>query len=151
MRPAVLDLLPTGTANPSPRSTCRDAAPALAARVNAQLSEGAPTGVAFRPIPLDQLVTRWLGQHEHFRRSSLRTVQRYRTAVGRLLDFAKSQSTSGRADRFSLNMAEDLVRYLRTTHVSPNGHANTRKRLMRDKGVIFILGARRRRCRLGLR
>jgi integrase len=123
-----------------PVGTSREAALAQAARINAQLAEGAPTEVAFQPIAIEQLIVRWLEHHEHVRRSSLATVQRYRTAVGHLLDFVKTRRDSIRADRFSLEMAEKFVRYLRTTRVSPNGHANTKRRLMRDKGVVFVLG-----------
>lgn len=119
-----------------PAGTCRDAALSLAARINAQLSEGAPTEVAFRPIPLDQLVTRWLDQHEHVRRSSLRTVQRYRTAVGHLLDFVKTQGTFVRPDRSSLEMAEDLVRYRR---VAVNAATWPLARHSRASGVVSVL------------
>jgi len=53
----------------------------------------------------------------------LATVQRYRTAVGHLLDFVKTRRDSIRADRFSLEIAEKFVRHLRTTRVSPHGRA----------------------------
>lgn len=112
----------------------------LAAKVNAQLAEGAPTALAFHPVDLRDLISRWLDQHEQVRRSSVATVQRYETAVGHLANFASSTGGNVRVDRFTSNMAEEFVRYLRTTKVTPNGHPNTRKRVMRDKRVVFILG-----------
>lgn len=123
-----------------PVGTRRGEALALASKINAQLADGAPTALAFRSVDLTNLISRWLDHHEHVRRSSLATVQRYRTAVGHLADFVSTQRTTLRADRFSSDMAEEFVRYLRTTKVSPNGHPNTNRRVMRDKGVIFILG-----------
>lgn len=123
-----------------PVGTCRSEALALASKVNAQLAEGAPTALAFRPVDLRELINRWLDHHEQVRRSSLVTVQRYRTAVGHLRNFVASARGNIRVDRFTSNMAEEFVRHLRTTEVTPNGHPNTQKRVMRDKGVVFILG-----------
>ena len=113
---------------------------ALAAKVNAQLAEGAPTVLAFRSIQLKELICMWLDHHEHVRRSSLATVRRYRTAVEHLASYVAGARGNLRTDRFDTSMAERFVRYLRTTKVSPNGHANTRLRRMRDKGIVFILG-----------
>ncbi len=123
-----------------PVGTCRSEALALASKVNAQLAEGAPTALAFRPVDLAELTGRWLDHHEQVRRSSLATVQRYRTAVGHLASFVASTRGNVRVDRFASNMAQEFARYLRTTRVAPNGHPNTQKRVMRDKGVVFILG-----------
>jgi integrase len=118
----------------------RDEALSLAARINAQLAEGAPTVLEFRPIDLKKLIDSWLSHHEDVRRSSLATVRRYRTAIQHLANFVASNHGTIRADRFGSAMAEDFVRHLRTTRVSPNGHANARKRTIRDKGIVFILG-----------
>jgi site-specific recombinase XerD len=112
----------------------------LAAKVNAQLSEGAPTLLAFRPVGLQELVAKWLDYHEHVRRSSLATVQRYRTAVGHLSNYVVTSHGHLRSDQFDASKAERFVRYLRTTKVSPNGHRNTLKGTMRDKGIQFVLG-----------
>jgi len=122
-----------------PAGTNREGALALAAKINAQLAEGAPTALAFRPIDLNGLITKWLEHHEQIRRSSVATICRYETAVQHLANFVSSTCGKMRTDRFDGSMAEGFVRYLRTTKVSPNGHGNTQKRLMRDKGIIFIL------------
>jgi len=60
-----------------PVGTNKEEALALAAKINAQLAEGAPTILAFQPIAVDALVAKWLDHHEHVRRSSLATVRRY--------------------------------------------------------------------------
>jgi site-specific recombinase XerD len=120
--------------------THRDEALGLAAKINAQLAEGAPTVLEFRPIDLQKLIAAWLSHHEDVRRSSLATVQRYRTAVQHLARFVAANRGALRVDRFTPDMAEEFVRHLRTAAVAPNGHPHARKRTMRDKGIVFILG-----------
>ena len=123
-----------------PVGTNRDDALALAAKVNAQLAEGAPTLLAFQPIDVKGLIAKWLEHHEDVRRSSLATVRRYGTAARHLASHVDGAYGKIRADRFDSSAAERFVRYLRTIKVSPNGQANTKKRRMRDKGVVFVLG-----------
>jgi len=96
-----------------PVGTSKEEALALAAKINAQLAEGAPTILAFQPIAVDALVAKWLDHHEHIRRSSLATVRRYRTAVGHLATFVQRDFGKLRADRFDSSKAEDFVRHLR--------------------------------------
>lgn len=124
-----------------PVGTDRDEALAMAAKINAQLAEGAPTALAFQPINVDLLIDKWLDHHEQIRRSSVATVSRYRTAVTHLRNYVQSSRGGLRAHRFDVSMAEGFVRYLRTSRVSPNGHKNAKKRAMRDKGVVFVLEA----------
>ena len=123
-----------------PVGTRRDEALTLAARINAELAEGAPTLLSFRPIRLSELADKWIDQHETVRRSSIATVRRHRTAVEHLTRYVEQVHPGLRADRFGQVLAQDFVRHLRTLRVSPNGHANTAKRTMRDKGVVFVLG-----------
>jgi hypothetical protein len=59
----------------------REAARQLAAQVNAQLEVGAPAALSFEPITIAELRRRWLEYYELVLRSSVRTIQRYRTAV----------------------------------------------------------------------
>jgi hypothetical protein len=122
-----------------PVGTDREESLALGAKVNAQLAEGAPTLLSFHPIDLDVLIRKWLDHHEQIRRSSLATAQRYRTAVAHLARYVESTRGNLRAERLDASLAEGFVRYLRTTPVSPNGHKNTQKRTMWDKGVVFVL------------
>jgi len=48
------------------------------------------------------------------------------------------------ASQFFARDAEEFVRHLRTIEVAPNGHKNTRKRRLLDKGIIYILESCRR-------
>ncbi len=83
-----------------PVGTNRDDALALAAKVNAQLAEGAPTLLAFQPIDVKDLIAKWLEHHEDVRRSSLATVGRYGTAARHLANHVDGTYGKIRADRF---------------------------------------------------
>src|SRR5438045_2193301 len=63
------------------------AARQLAAQVNAQLAVGSPAALSFQPITIRELRTRWLDHHENVLRSSVHTIDRYRTATEHLLRF----------------------------------------------------------------
>ena len=71
-------------------------------------------------------------------RSSVQSIARYRTATDHLLRFLDERPVR-HAALFSAAHAEEFVRYLRTMRVSPNGHANTPKRPLLDKGVRYVL------------
>jgi integrase len=116
----------------------RDAARQLAAQVNAQLEIGAPAALSFETIGIPDLRARWLQHHEQVLRSSVQTIERYRTATDHLLRFLQ-QRPLRYASQFHANHAEEFVRFLRTIKVSPNGHANTAKRPLMDKGLRFVL------------
>ena len=122
-----------------PVGTTKEEALALAAKINAQLVEGAPTILAFQPIAVTAMIAKWLDHHEHVRRSAVNTVNRYRTAIEHLTRFIEANHPGLRADRFDSGMAEQFVRHLRTAKISPNGCKGATKRTMRDKGVIFTL------------
>jgi hypothetical protein len=118
--------------------TDREAARQLAAQVNAQLEVGAPAATSFEPVTVPELRRRWLEHHEQVLRSSVRTVQRYRTATDHLLRFLEHRPVRHAAQFHTANAAE-FVRHLRVTKVSPNGHANTAIRPLMDKGLRFVL------------
>ena len=116
----------------------REAARQLAAQVNAQLEVGAPAALSFEPIPIAQLRQRWLEHHELVLRSSVRTIQRYRTATDHLLRYLQLRPVRY-ASQFQASHAEQFVRHLRSVKVSPNGHAHSAPRPLMDKGVRFVL------------
>lgn len=120
-------------------ATDKDAARQLAAQVNAQLEMGAPAATSFEPVAISELRRRWLGHHEDVLRSSVATINRYRTATDHLIQFIDKVQPMKCTSRFQPTHAEAFVRYLRNLKVAPNGHANTTKRRLRDKGVKFIL------------
>jgi integrase len=114
------------------------AARQLAAQVNAQLAVGSPAALSFQPIAISDLRTRWLDHHEHILRWSIHTINRYRTATDHLLRFVE-QHPVRHASHFRLPEAEAFVRHRRALQVSPNGHRNTAKRYLLDKGLRYVL------------
>jgi integrase len=110
-----------------------------AAEINSQLESGAPAALSFEPISLAELQARWLAHHEQVRRSSVQTIRRYRAATNHFISFSTGNKVPQIAARFRAAHAEEFVVYLRTIKVSPNGHENTRKRPLMDKGLKFIL------------
>lgn len=112
----------------------RDEAERIAAELNAQVTAAVPTMFAFEAITLRALVQKFLGYHEHVLRSSLATINRYRTALEHLTDFAPGEGAE--AHKVA---AAPFVAHLRSLVISPNGHPNTRKRKLRDKGLRYIL------------
>jgi integrase len=114
------------------------AARQLAAQVNAQLAVGSPSALSFQPITIPELRKWWLDHHEHVLRSSVHTIDRYRTATDHLLRFLERNPVRY-ASQFRLAEAEAFVRYLRGLQVSPNGHPNTAKLALLDKGLKYVL------------
>ena len=108
----------------------------VAAQVNAQLTQGAPTLLAFVPIGLAELRQEFFNYHEYVLRSSLGTIRRYRAATQHLENFAHSQAKPPLAHELR---AEAFTRYLRSVEVTPNGHPHTARRGLRDRGIQFIL------------
>jgi hypothetical protein len=116
----------------------RKAARQLAAQINGQLAMGAPAALSFEPISVPALRQAWLQHHEQVLRSSVQTIARYRTATDHLLRFLEQQPVR-HASLFLTFHAEAFVRHLRTIRVSSNGHPNTAKRPLLDKGLHYIL------------
>jgi integrase len=114
----------------------REEAEQIAAQVNAQLTTGAPTLLAFAPIRLAELRQDFLNYHEYVLRSALATIARYRATTQHLENFAQGQATPPLAHEVR---AEAFTRYLRSLDVTPNGHPHTARRPLRDKGIQFIL------------
>jgi integrase len=112
----------------------RAAAEQVAAQINLELTASAPTLFSFRPVPVDQLQCSFIDYHEYVVRSSLATVNRYRTATQHLVNFSAGSDLNAHDIE-----VEAFVRYLRNVRVSPNGHANARRRPLRDNGVRYIL------------
>jgi len=112
-----------------------------AAEVNAELEYEIPSAFGFEHVTVVELVGLWLEHHDLVLRSSVATVRRYRAALEHLLRFVRERRPGLTADALNPRTAESFVKYLRRTPVSPNGHHKTKKRPLRDKGVVFVLGA----------
>ncbi|MEX0611200.1 MAG: tyrosine-type recombinase/integrase [Pirellulales bacterium] len=110
----------------------RTAAEQVASQINLELTSSAPTLFSFRPVLVAELQRSFIDYHEHIVRSSLATVSRYRTATQHLVNFGRELA----AHEIEV---EAFVRYLRILRVAPNGHANARRRALRDNGVRYIL------------
>jgi len=117
----------------------RDLAKQMAAQINAQLEIGAPAQLSFENISISDLRRRWLLQHEQVLRSSIQTIRRYRAATEHLLLFVDTVRPIRHASQFRVSHAEEFTAYLRSLNVSPNGHANSEKRPLLDKGIKYIL------------
>jgi integrase len=111
-------------------------AEAVAAQVNAQLTSRSPTLLSFSPISIHELRQQFLDYHEHVLKSSLGTVRRYRTATQHLDVFVVQQACPPQVHQLK---PDAFAAYLRRIEVAPNGHKNTAKRKLRDKGIQFVL------------
>lgn len=108
----------------------------VAAQVNAHLTAGAPTLLAFTAISVLELRQKFLEYHEHVLNSSVATVRRYRAATQHLENFALGELRTPQLHEIK---ADRFASYLRSVQIAPNGHAHTTKRRLRHKGVQFIL------------
>ena len=117
----------------------KTAAEQQAAQINAQLMVGAPAALSFEPVSVPELRQRWLEHHEQILRSSVQTVSRYRTATEHLIRFLNDGRGARSTAHFQTMHAEAFVRYLRAIEVAPNGHRNSEKRPLLDKGIQYIL------------
>jgi len=108
----------------------------LASDINGQLAIDAPTPFAFAPIGIAELRTKYLQHHESVLRSSLATVNRYRAATQHLIDFVNSLGKLPKAHELSVTK---FLIFLREREVSPNGHPNSVRRRLTDKGLRFVL------------
>jgi hypothetical protein len=117
-------------------SESRSEAEQLAAQVNAQVVQGAPTLLSFQPITVSDLRRQFLDYHEHVLKSSVVTLRRYRAATQHLETFASQHPRPPQAHEIR---PYAFATHLRKIEVAPNVHKNARKRRLRDKGVQFIL------------
>ncbi|MCY3017536.1 MAG: phage integrase SAM-like domain-containing protein, partial [Planctomycetota bacterium] len=115
-----------------------DDAQAAAAQVNAQLHQHAPTLLGFRPIAPRDFLRQWLDYHEFVAHSSVATIDRYRAAAGHFIDYLEGRGVRS-LDRITVDLARGYAKYLRTKPIAPNGHPHTKRRLMKDKTVIFCM------------
>lgn len=103
---------------------------ALAFTVAAACTRAAATTI----VSVADLRAQFLDHHELVLKSAMRTLSRYRAATLYLENFARDR----RLDDARAISAAPFVAYLRAIEVSPNGHANTAKRKLADKGVRYI-------------
>ena len=98
---------------------------------------GRSGGVEFR-ADRDPDTSRQLAATPRTRSAFVRADDRSVPATRHLIRFLTKRPVR-HASQFQAGHAEEFLRYLRTIHVSPNGHKNTAKRPPLDKGLRFIL------------
>ena len=108
----------------------------IAAQINAQLASSSPTPFSFTSVNFLKLRQAFLTHHETVVKSSPATIRRYRSATQHLENYFNACCQSDLAHSIR---ADHFVAWLRKQKVSPNGHPNTAKRALRDKGLRFVL------------
>ncbi|QDT22374.1 tyrosine-type recombinase/integrase [Gimesia chilikensis] len=108
----------------------------IAAQVNAQLASSSPTLFSFTSVSFSELRQAFLNHHETVAPSSPATIRRYRSATQHLENYFNECRPSDLAHAIR---TDHFVAWLRKQKVSPNGHPNTAKRVLRDKGLRFVL------------
>ena len=114
----------------------RQDAEKVAAQVNAQLTTGSPSMLSFCPIGVADLRRQFLDYHEHVLRSSMGTVRRYKAATQHLENFVCLKPGLQNAHEIR---PLPFASYLREIDIAPNGHRNTVRRKLRDRGIQYIL------------
>lgn len=128
--------------------TLERVAEALADLLGQWTSTGAaPAPAASATVAPAELRRRFLEHHEQVLGSALGTISRYATATQHLVNFADAR---GIEDAMAVDVGT-FVTYLRTVNAAPNGHRNTHKRPLRDKGIKYILETCRSLYRFGQR
>jgi integrase len=95
---------------------------------------GAGEAITPASITVGELRRRFLHHHEHVLGSAVATVARYRSATLYLEDHSRRQGW----DAPTVEVGQ-FLEHLRRVEVAPNGHRNTAKRRLRDKGIRYIL------------
>ncbi|HAH45102.1 MAG TPA: hypothetical protein DCM07_09660, partial [Planctomycetaceae bacterium] len=117
-------------------SDTEEEAAQIAAQINAQLASSSPTPFSFTSVSFLNLRQAFLNHHETVVKSSPATIRRYRSATQHLENYFNECCRSDLAHSIR---ADHFVAWLRKQKVSPNGHPNTAKRTLRDKGLRFVL------------
>jgi integrase len=113
-------------------------AKASAAKVVAALAEQRPSPLGFQRTAPGQFVTGYLDFVENVQGLAWRTVDRYRAALDRLLDFCTDKRVTA-IDAIDESTIEDLVRWLRGQTRTRNGCAKGTRDLYKVGGIKFIL------------
>jgi integrase len=93
-----------------------------------------PLNTAKAAVDVALLRSRFLAHHELVLKSAVGTLSRYSSATLYLENFARERSIN---DATAVSAAP-FIAYLRSLDISPNGHRNTIRRKLADKGVRYI-------------
>jgi site-specific recombinase XerD len=117
---------------------------ATAAKVAAALAENRPSPLGFQRTSPDAMVAGFLDYVEKVQGLAWRTVDRYRAALERFMEFCKEAELSA-VDAMSDEVVEDFVKWLRGKTRARNGMTKGKKDHYKTGGIKFILST----CRTG--
>jgi integrase len=118
---------------------------AAAAKLDVRAA-GAGEAVTPVRVAVAELRRRFLHHHEHVLGSAVATVARYRSATQYVTELAERRGW----DAATVEVGQ-FLEHLRRVEVAPNGHRNTAKRRLRDKGIRYILETCRSMYHFGIR
>lgn len=111
---------------------------ATAHKVMSALDEGRPSPIAYNRTTPEAMVKGYLNAVANVQKLALRTQDRYRAALDRLLDFC-SAAHIGSIDNIEEATVEDFVQWLRGQKRTRNGSVKGSRAAYRVGGVKFIL------------
>jgi integrase len=100
--------------------------------------EGKPSPVAYTRTSPEKMVEAFLDAVANVKKLALRTQDRYKAALDRLLDYCRSARV-GTVDAVQQATVEDFVKWLRGQKRVRNGSAHGRKDAYKEGGIKFIL------------
>jgi len=129
------------------------AARSSASKVNGQLEDGQRSMFSFRKITPGKFAEGYIDYVRDVQRLAWRTVERYRAALDRFVDFAEGDGDVSTIDQVNEATVQDFIRWLRGLRRARNGSAGGTRENYRASGIRFILStcrtafnwARRRR------
>lgn len=113
-------------------------AKATAAKVSAALDEERPSPLGFEKMPPSDCVKGFLSYIEDVKGLAWRSVDRYRAALDRLLDYCKETGVKS-VDTIDQGLVEDFVKWLRGQTRARNGSAHGTRDSYKTGGIKFIL------------
>ena len=114
---------------------------AMASKVAAAVEEGSPSPLGFTRIAINELLDGFIEYCESVRGLALRTVDRYRAALGHFRKFAGERLSSSSADEFTQAVVEDFVKWMRLQPRTRNGAKTGQQGRYSTSGIRFTLSS----------
>jgi integrase len=115
---------------------------ATAAKVAAALADDRPAPIGHERTGPRQMVEGYIEYIAQVQNLAIRTRERYRAALDRLLDFCEDAQITT-LDAVDDRAVEDFVRWLRGQRRTRNGSANGKREVYKTGGIRFILSTAR--------
>lgn len=125
-----------------------------ASKINGQLEDGQRSMFSFQKVTPLTFIDEFLAYVRDVQKLAWRTVERYRAALERFVDFAESAGDITTIDQVDEAKVQDFIRWLRGQLRARNGSAGGTRDHYRSSGIRFILStcrtafgwAKKRRC-----